>query len=508
MKNTITIPVAAMLLALAACADSPAESFAKAQKEYAANNYAAARIHLANALNEEPGNRAMLLLKAQTLIALGDGEGAAAALQQLVGTAKPTDQLAELSAEAALLRGASDVSTAFLTGIETAEADRLRAMAAIQKGDLPLAAQHFEKGLARGGNARLYADYARFRLMAGDLPGATDMAAKAARLAPGGIDTLLVSGEIAVRRGDLNSALGFYDQAQRLYPASIAALVGKAAVLGDLGRTDEMKPLVAKAAQAAPKDLGVIFLQVKLAASAKDWTRVRDLVQPLETTLAPISPVRLMYGEALLRLNLAEQAIAQLRPLAQALPANREVALVLAEALLVSGDPQAAMALLKPFADSPLARRAELVLMARIAKAAGSPAAAGYQARANAPQPQSLTRDMADADAAMRAGNWAGAVAAYDRVLAVTDGRNVMVLNNVAYAQLILGNTAKALEFADRALKLAPANPSVLDTAGWAQFKSGSNPERARQLLRKAAQLAPKNMTIRAHLAEAERTPD
>ena len=508
MKNTATIPIAAMLLALAACADSPAESFAKAQKNFAAHDYAAARIHLANALNEEPGNRAMLLLKAQTLIALGDGEGAGAALQLLVGSGKPAGQLAELSAEAALLRGVSDVSTGFLTGIETPEADRLRAMAALQKGDLPLAAQHFEKGLARGGNARLFADYARFRLMSGDLPGAGEMAAKATQLAPGGIDTLLVNGEIAVRRGDLNAALGYYEKAQRLYPASIAALVGKAAVLGDLGRTDEMKPLVEKAAQAAPKDPGVIFLQVKLAASAKDWAKVRDLVQPQETTLPPISPVRLIYGEALLRLNLAEQAIAQLRPLSQALPGNREVVLVLAEALLVGGDPQAAMALLKPFADSPVARREELVLMAKLAKAAGSPAAAGYQARASAPQPQSLTRDMADADAAMRAGNWAGAVAAYGRVLAVTDGRNVMVLNNMAYAQLMLGNSAKALDFADRALKLAPTNPSVLDTAGWAQFKSGRDPEKARQLLRQAAQLAPKNMTIRAHLAEAERAPD
>jgi tetratricopeptide (TPR) repeat protein len=508
MKNALYSPLAALLLTLAACADSPAESFAKAQKEFAAHDYGAARIHLANALSAEPGNRAMLLLKAQTLIALGDGEGAGSALAQLVGKGPASGQLAELSAEAALLRGAPETAVQLLSAVETAEADRLRAMAAIQKGDVPLAAKHFEQGLTRGGNARLFADYARFRLMAGDLPGASEMVGKAAKLAPEGIDTLLVSGEIAVRRGDLGTALGFYDKAQRLYPASIAALVGKAAMLGDLGRYDEMKPLVDKAALAAPKDPGVVFLQAKLAVVNKDWNKVRELVQPLETTLQPLSPIRLLYAEALLRLNLAEQAIAQLRPLARALPGNRDVILLLAEALLTSGDPQAAMKLLQPFADSPAARRAELVLMAKVAKAAGDPAAAAYEARANRPQPQSLTRDMADADAAMRAGNWAGAVVAYERLLAVTDGRNVMVLNNMAYAQLMLGNTAKARDYADRALKLAPNNPSVLDTAGWARFKSGSDLQAARQMLRKAAQLAPKNMTIRAHLAEAERAPD
>jgi tetratricopeptide (TPR) repeat protein len=105
----------------------------------------------------------------------------------------------------------------------------------------------------------------------------------------------------------------------------------------------------------------------------------------------------------------------------------------------------------------------------------------------------------------MRAGNWGGAAAAYDKVLAVTDGRNVMVLNNMAYAQTMLGNHDAALKFGRRALKEAPNNPSVLDTAGWAQFRSGKDIDEARRLLRRAAQLAPKNVTIRAHLAEAER---
>jgi hypothetical protein len=60
---------------------------------------------------------------------------------------------------------------------------------------------------------------------------------------------------------------------------------------------------------------------------------------------------------------------------------------------------------------------------------------------------------------------------------------------------------------ADRVLKVAPGNASVLDTAGWAWFKSGRDLARARQLLRQAVQAAPRNMTIRAHLAEAERAP-
>jgi Flp pilus assembly protein TadD len=75
----------------------------------------------------------------------------------------------------------------------------------------------------------------------------------------------------------------------------------------------------------------------------------------------------------------------------------------------------------------------------------------------------------------------------------------------MAYAQLMLGNHDTALGYADRALKEAPDHPSVLDTAGWVRFKSGRDNEEARRLLRRAAELAPGNPAIRAHLAEAER---
>jgi uncharacterized protein HemY len=82
MKKTIVI---AGLLALAACADSPAESLAKAKAEFAAHDYATARIHIAAALETDPKNSEMLLLQARTLIALGDGDGAGTTLGKLAG---------------------------------------------------------------------------------------------------------------------------------------------------------------------------------------------------------------------------------------------------------------------------------------------------------------------------------------------------------------------------------------------------------------------------------------
>ena len=75
----------------------------------------------------------------------------------------------------------------------------------------------------------------------------------------------------------------------------------------------------------------------------------------------------------------------------------------------------------------------------------------------------------------------------------------------MAYSQAMVGNFDKALDFAGRALKAAPDNPSVLDTAGYVRLKSGRERSEALRLLRLAAEKAPDNAAIRAHLAEAQR---
>ncbi|MFM5950471.1 MAG: tetratricopeptide repeat protein [Novosphingobium sp.] len=502
MRKTLILP---FLLALAACGDSPEASLEKAKSEFAAHDYAAARIHLAAFLAANPGNREAQLLQARTLLALGDGDGAQAALAALIGGGAPQGELAELAAEAALLRGVPDVALTMLGNAPGPEAERLRAMVALAKNDRAGAQGHFETAISAGGSARVYADYARFQLMAGAVAEAEELAAKAQKAGPDAIDTLLIQGQLAVRRGDLVKALGYYERAGKLYPASLAALTGQAAVLGDLGRGDAMQAAVDRAAAIAPKDPAVIFLQARAAAGRKDWAKVRAIVQPIDAQLATLDPLRLIYGEALLRLDQSEQAIAQLQPIVRAMPGNRSAVMVLGEAMLARGDARGALEVLRPIADHPAARPEELILAGKAAKAAGDPSAARYEARAKLPPVQAAGRDLIDGDAAMRAGNWAGAAEAYDRILKVTDGRNPVVLNNMAYAQLMMGNFPAARDFADRALKEAPDNPSVLDTAGWVRFKSGQDSEEARRLLRRAAQLAPGNPAIRAHLAEAER---
>ncbi|HET9630548.1 MAG TPA: hypothetical protein VFP14_13805, partial [Novosphingobium sp.] len=144
-------------------------------------------------------------------------------------------------------------------------------------------------------------------------------------------------------------------------------------------------------------------------------------------------------------------------------------------------------------------------LLAEAARQAKAPDAAALAARAKFPTPQELARTLADADAALKARNWGNAIAAYERILAVTDGKNPLVLNNMAFAHDQVGNKQVALGYAERALKQASQNASVMDTVGWLLVQTGGDKARALQLLRGASAKAPANATIQAHLQAAER---
>jgi tetratricopeptide (TPR) repeat protein len=494
-------------LALPACSGTMQSNLTQAEREFASHDYPAARSHLLALLHSRPNDRTARLLLAKTLVALGDGEGASTALRSLANPAAAAGEVAELSAEAALLRRRPDEVLTTLNGSSTAEAGRLRGLAALQKGDVAAAVDDFERGLAAGGNARLFADYSRLHMMSGRMSEAMAMASSANRIAPEGIDTLLIEGELARRRGDRVRALHLFTLGARLYPTSVAALVGKAEVMHDLGRADDLRPIMSRLAIAAPNDTRVIALQADAAAAKGDWAQVRDIVQRVESKLSNTDPTRALYGEAFLRLGQANLALAQIAPVARAFPHNREVTRLQGEAMLASGDARSAMVTLKPLADRSAASAAELALMVQAARATHDPSLSRYETLLKRQPVKALVGAFAQGDAAVRTRNWAAAAMVYGRILAATDGRNVVALNNLAYSQLMLGRADRALVFANRAFIVAPNNPSVLDTMGWVTFKHGGDVGRAKRLLARALLIAPTNKAIRAHVAEVDKAP-
>ena len=111
--------------------------------------------------------------------------------------------------------------------------------------------------------------------------------------------------------------------------------------------------------------------------------------------------------------------------------------------------------------------------------------------------PDSVAAHMARADWLMVNKQQIVAANHYEQVIS-RQPNNIAALNNLAWL-LRENDPTRALEFANRARELAPANPAVLDTYGWIMHLSGKHSE-ARAAIEQALALAPDNPEIQAHL--------
>lgn len=497
-----TLPLVA-LLAATACSPDPATRFAQGRTAYDQHDFATAKTALADVLDRQPDNAPARLLYARTSLALGDGEAARSALTALPVAQRPGDYAA-LMGEAALLRGSPDDAVAALGGARDPAALRIRALAAIAGGDTARAATLFDEATAQAPrDARLLSDAARFRLGSGDVAGAQALVARALQADPGSYDAHLVDGQVSTARGDLAHAVRAYDDALGTWPGSLAALAGKAAVLGDLGRTTDMQALLDKLGEAGRKNLEIAYLQARAAAARNDWSTAHAILQAHERDLADNANAGMLYAQSFSRLGQPDQARAQLVPMVTRNPGNAVARRMLARVQLDLGDGEGAMRTLAPLIAGPAPGTGDLAMAAQAAQRGGRSDAAKPATGPQFPSPRALGAAMADADTALKAHNWATAAALYRQVLAATDGKNPLVLNNLAFAESELGNRDEALDHALRALAAAPGNASVMDTAGWLLFTTGKDRARGLQLLGDAAARAPSNAAIAAHLQAA-----
>jgi putative PEP-CTERM system TPR-repeat lipoprotein len=117
-----------------------------------------------------------------------------------------------------------------------------------------------------------------------------------------------------------------------------------------------------------------------------------------------------------------------------------------------------------------------------------------------ATHPEDVSTRAVLAESLIKRGQYKAAVEHYLILDKSTPG-NLVVLNNLAWALFKSGDT-RAASFAERAQKLQPENPAVLDTYGWILANSGQA-DKALQYLRKANAAVPDNAEIHWHLAYA-----
>jgi len=491
----------ALAASLAACGKSPETLFADAKSHFAAQDFRAARLELASALQEDPGNIEMLSLLVETHLRLADPDGAADALARLQSKGGKGPDVQRFVAELALIKQQPQQALDALGTDSSAKAARIRAGAWLALGDDGKAVAAFEQGMAAGGDIRLASDYARYRLTSGDLAGAGAVLTKMRAIDGDAFETLVLAGDLAAAQGQPDKAIAAFKAVLDKYPGHIAPMLALANQYDAKGDIKKAVAVVEEAGKLARDDQQVLALRMQLHSEQGEWENIRQALQGKEGDLDPASGLSMTYAEALLRLGHAEQARVLFNRAALLRPGNPYARLMLGEAQLASGDAATSWQTLQPLAASVLARPEVLQVAAKAAETAGAPEAASLRMRLEPARLKVSTALVERAQAALQRQDWPQVLSAYGKLL--EQGDDAEVLKRMALAASRMGQGAAAIGYADRAVALSPENPDYLYTAGLARLEAGTDIAGARRYLELAASVDPRNETIARDLKKA-----
>lgn len=255
-----------------------------------------------------------------------------------------------------------------------------------------------------------------------------------------------------------------------------------------------------KLVSAAPKSaLAQVHLAVVHSAMKNDAEAANDLRRAVE--LQPdFAPARIAQAELAMRTGKTDDAIAMARDI-QKFNAKNPLGFVL------EGDMQ--MFLKKPALAQPVYEKAFalsrtqpiMVKLGESLRQSGkAPAALALAAQWNKEHAADIPGAMFYAEQLMTAKQFKAAATVFENIVK-QQPNNAPVLNNLAWVYQ-QDKDPRALATAQQAMKMAPDNPVVMDTAGWIMVDQGDI-KGGLPVLQKAASLAPTNGDIRYHYAVA-----
>jgi cellulose synthase operon protein C len=232
----------------------------------------------------------------------------------------------------------------------------------------------------------VWSDLGRARLMTGDVAGAIAASERALAINYNNVDALIMSGNLLRDRYGYAAGLPWYDRVLVLQSRNVAAMLERAATLGELGRYREMLAQTRDVQAIMPNHPRAFYLQAVMAARAGDWGLARSLIYRIGPRLNDSAGYRVLAGSVELAQGNEEQALIHLRAAVEMQPDNIVARRLLGRTLWSSGDDRGAIDTLRPIADRPDADTYTLTVMGRACEHLGDRAAAGgYLDRAAQP---------------------------------------------------------------------------------------------------------------------------
>lgn len=347
-------------------------------------------------------------------------------------------------------------------------ADALIDLAQIERsaGRRDEALRHLEKATAVAPrHARAALMLIEARVARGDAPGALDAARTAVAAMPGNLPVRMELARRQIAAQDIERARDTLNEARKLAEYDVTALNAIAQLQVQVGHFAGAAYSLDKALGVQPDNLGSLALQGDLLLRQGDLAGAERIARVIAETHPKSGASQHLLGDVALSRKRPAEGIALHRAAYQREPGT-ESALRVFRAYIAIDEPAKGVAFLRE------------------------------RSRTHSPETE-LVRALAEGQ--IRAGDWAGARATLEALAAQSP--DARLLNNLALVLLELRDP-RAIEVADRAVALAPTDPSVLDTLGWVLVRNGQA-ERGLKVLRDARLRSPESAEIRFHLSWA-----
>lgn len=299
----------------------------------------------------------------------------------------------------------------------------------------------------------------------------------------------LMLGDALLRSGAVDEARKEAEALLREQPGHAGASVLLARVDLATGHEtnaiDRLKPLLAASPPPGAHEVAALAW-IQTGSPDKAFPHLEAVLERQPTH--PLA-VRLLVAQRL-KLGQTREALDAVTRLVKRAPEHVGLRLLLADLVRKTRGAGAAQATLRTSVDSlPREPRLWLALAAehRRNKEGEAALAVLKEGHEKNPGDLSLTAGLAAQLAALQHSEQAAPL--YAEVLRQSEG-NVAALNNLAMLEADhLGNAEKAVGLAEEAYRLAPSQPAIADTLGWALLKRGkaSDLPRARQLIESAS---------------------
>ncbi|MFC4700132.1 XrtA/PEP-CTERM system TPR-repeat protein PrsT [Glaciecola siphonariae] len=298
----------------------------------------------------------------------------------------------------------------------------------------------------------------------GDSAAAIDiLRSNKAKLSDSGLMSL---GDALYNNDNLEEAKDIYLEWAEAYPNQVMPILRLVAVYTRLGDGARLSPLLDNAAQRYPNVESIRLARLQNLVRIKSFTAAQQEFNYLISQGSNNIVLSKVKGQLAVAAKRYGQAIA---PLSEYYAASNNLGDAVNLALAYLGNGQK--------------NKASELLLAHLEKTGNTPIAT-----------------MTVAEFMLTNQFYQQAVELY-RQLIKFQPKNVIAQNNLAIAYIGNNQAAEALSAAQTAIELAPQEPQVMDTYGWALYKNGSQTE-AEQMLAVAHQAQNANPGIALHYAE------